>query len=94
MALVFGNERFGVSDEVMAGADGTFWIPMRGFTQSFNISAAASACVTRAVAWREEHLGGPGGDLTAEEAQALTRALLPAVGEAAGAAVRGTSRAE
>ena len=71
VALVFGNERFGVSADVKAGADGTFWIPMRGFTQSFNISAAASASITRAVAWRTEHLG-PGGDLTAEEAQALT----------------------
>src|SRR5215217_356959 len=60
LALVFGNERFGVSPEVLANVDGTFWIPMRGFTQSFNISAAASAAISRAVAWREEHLGGMG----------------------------------
>jgi tRNA (guanosine-2'-O-)-methyltransferase len=60
MALVFGNERTGVSDEVLAHADGTFWIPMRGFSRSMNISAAASACVTRAVAWRLEHLGQAG----------------------------------
>ncbi len=70
MALVFGNERFGVSDEVLSGADGVFWIPMRGFTQSLNISAAASACVTRGIAWRLEHWG-PEGDLTAGERQAL-----------------------
>ncbi|WP_224241699.1 TrmH family RNA methyltransferase [Hyalangium gracile] len=70
MAIIFGNERFGVSEEVLAGVDGTFWIPMRGFSQSINISAAASACVSRAIAWREEHLGKVG-DLTAEEAQAL-----------------------
>jgi len=70
VALVFGNERQGVSDEVLAGADGTFWIPMRGFSQSLNISAAASACITRAISWREEHLGNVG-DLTAEEAQVL-----------------------
>ncbi|HZI06285.1 MAG TPA: RNA methyltransferase, partial [Archangium sp.] len=70
VALVFGNERQGVSDEVLAGADGTFWIPMRGFSQSLNISAAASACITRAISWREEHLGSVG-DLTAEEAQVL-----------------------
>jgi tRNA (guanosine-2'-O-)-methyltransferase len=70
MALVFGNERYGVSEEVLAGVDGTFWVPMRGFSQSLNISAAASACISRAVAWRDEHLGGSG-DLTAEEAQAL-----------------------
>jgi tRNA (guanosine-2'-O-)-methyltransferase len=70
VALVFGNERQGVSEEVLAGADGTFWIPMRGFSQSLNISAAASACITRAISWREEHLGSVG-DLTAEEAQVL-----------------------
>ena len=70
VAIIFGNERFGVSEEVLAGVDGTFWIPMRGFSQSINISAAASACITRAIAWREEHLGKVG-DLTAEEAQEL-----------------------
>jgi len=70
IAIILGNERYGVSEEVLAGVDGTFWIPMRGFSQSVNISAAASACITRAIAWREEHLGKVG-DLTPEEAQAL-----------------------
>jgi tRNA (guanosine-2'-O-)-methyltransferase len=70
IAIIFGNERFGVSEEVLANVDGTFWIPMRGFSQSINISAAASACISRAIAWREEHLGKVG-DLTPEEAQAL-----------------------
>lgn len=70
MALVFGNERKGVSQDVLDGADGVFWLPMRGFTQSLNISAAASACISRAVAWRMEHLG-PGGDLTEQEASDL-----------------------
>lgn len=70
VALVFGNERFGVSDEVLKHADGTFWIPMRGFVQSMNISAAASACITRAVAWRVEHLG-QSGDLGPDETLAL-----------------------
>ncbi|WP_224365820.1 TrmH family RNA methyltransferase [Hyalangium versicolor] len=70
VAIIFGNERFGVSEEVLSGVDGAFWIPMRGFSQSINISAAASACISRAIAWREEHLGKVG-DLTAEEAQVL-----------------------
>lgn len=70
VALVFGNERNGVSEEVLAQADGRFWIPMRGFTQSLNISAAVSASVTRAVSWRVERLG-PDGDLTEPEADAL-----------------------
>ncbi len=71
VALIFGNERYGVSEEVLAGADGVFWIPMRGFTQSLNISAAASASITRAIAWRLEHQG-PAGDLSSEQAEALT----------------------
>ncbi|MFP2964358.1 TrmH family RNA methyltransferase [Myxococcus sp. 1LA] len=70
MALVFGNERYGVSEEVLAGVDGTFWVPMKGFSQSLNISAAASACISRAIAWRDEHLG-QSGDLSPEDAQAL-----------------------
>lgn len=70
VALVLGNERFGVSEEVLAYSDGTFWIPMRGFSQSMNISAAASACVTRAISWRLEHLG-PEGDLGEQERMQL-----------------------
>ncbi|QSQ17960.1 TrmH family RNA methyltransferase [Myxococcus landrumensis] len=71
VAIVLGNERFGVSDDVLNAVDGTFWIPMRGFSQSLNISAAASACISRAIAWRDEHLEGGSGDLPPEEAQAL-----------------------
>jgi tRNA (guanosine-2'-O-)-methyltransferase len=70
IALVFGNERFGVSPEVLGGADGVFWIPMRGFTQSLNVSAAAISSVTQAVAWRLRH-GGPMGDLSGGERTAL-----------------------
>jgi tRNA (guanosine-2'-O-)-methyltransferase len=72
IAMVFGNERFGVGDELLDAVDGVFWIPMRGFSQSFNISAAASACITRAVAWRHEHLG-PQGDLSDAEKAELTQ---------------------
>jgi tRNA (guanosine-2'-O-)-methyltransferase len=73
VAMVFGNERTGVSDEVLAHADGAFWIPMRGFSQSMNISAAASACVTRAVAWRQEHLGLSGDLSDADKAELRQR---------------------
>ena len=41
-ALVFGNERDGVSDELRAAADLSCIIPMDGFTESFNISVAAA----------------------------------------------------
>ncbi|MBB6328156.1 tRNA (guanosine-2'-O-)-methyltransferase [Algoriphagus iocasae] len=42
IALVFGNEHEGVSQEVIENADGLVHIPMHGFTESFNISVAAS----------------------------------------------------
>jgi tRNA (guanosine-2'-O-)-methyltransferase len=75
VAIVFGNERYGVSEEVLSLADGTFWIPMFGFTQSFNISAAASACVSRAIAWRLQKLGKVG-DLTPAELAELREKFL------------------
>jgi tRNA (guanosine-2'-O-)-methyltransferase len=42
MALVFGNEHEGISEEVKSKVDGLVHIPMRGFTESFNISVSAS----------------------------------------------------
>lgn len=42
IALVFGNEHEGISEEVKANADGLVHIPMLGFTESFNISVSAS----------------------------------------------------
>ena len=36
-ALVFGNERRGVSQVLSEAADGAFYLPMSGFTQSFNV---------------------------------------------------------
>ena len=42
LAVVFGNEHRGVSQEMRTLADGTFSIPMRGFVESLNISVAAA----------------------------------------------------
>ncbi|MFV3410123.1 TrmH family RNA methyltransferase [Bdellovibrio bacteriovorus] len=41
-ALVLGNERDGVTPEMIAAADQTIIIPMTGFVQSFNISVAGA----------------------------------------------------
>lgn len=41
-AILFGNEHSGISEEAVRLADGTFYIPMAGFVQSFNISVAAA----------------------------------------------------
>jgi tRNA (guanosine-2'-O-)-methyltransferase len=45
MALVFGNEHEGVSNAAMEAADGLVHIPMKGFTESFNISVSAAICL-------------------------------------------------
>ena len=42
IALVFGNEHEGISEEVKSKVDGLVHIPMRGFTESFNVSVSAS----------------------------------------------------
>lgn len=44
-ALVLGNEKEGVSEEMLAAADYKIKIPMYGFVQSFNISVAAALCL-------------------------------------------------
>jgi tRNA (guanosine-2'-O-)-methyltransferase len=70
VALVFGNEHRGVSDEALALADATFVIPMRGFVQSLNVSVAAAITLARAVERREVERGRHG-DLDDAEAAAL-----------------------
>jgi tRNA (guanosine-2'-O-)-methyltransferase len=42
VAVVFGNERRGVSRAFIERADHAFFLPMAGLTQSFNISVAAA----------------------------------------------------
>lgn len=47
-ALVFGNERRGVSDAALEQADGAFAIPMRGMVESLNISVACAVTLYEA----------------------------------------------
>lgn len=69
-AIVFGNEKDGVSLEARAAADGSVMIPMHGFVQSFNISVAAAICLHQAYRDRVARLGRQG-DVTPEQARAL-----------------------
>lgn len=64
-ALVFGNERDGVSREMLAASDQRCIIPIPGFVQSFNISVAAAVGLYHA--YRERERQGDGGDLTTAE---------------------------
>lgn len=45
LALVFGTELEGITDEVRNMADEFVKIPMYGFTESFNISVSAALCM-------------------------------------------------
>ncbi len=49
VALVFGNEHSGVSEEIRAMADGNFLIPQMGIIQSLNISVACAVSIYEAL---------------------------------------------
>jgi tRNA (guanosine-2'-O-)-methyltransferase len=56
VALVFGNETFGVSDEIRSFSDGDFIIPQVGIIKSLNISVACA--VTLYEAFRQKNVKG------------------------------------
>ena len=56
IALVFGNEHEGVSEEIRALADGNFIIPQVGIIKSLNISVACAVTVYEAM--RQKTLAG------------------------------------
>lgn len=56
IALIFGNEHNGVSDEIRALADGNFIIPQAGIIRSLNISVACAVSLYEA--FRQKSLAG------------------------------------
>lgn len=71
-ALVFGNERTGLTPQAVALADGNFVIPQMGFTQSLNISVACAVSLFEAQ--RQRALAGYYDEkprLTAEQQEQL-----------------------
>lgn len=56
VALVFGNEHSGVSEEIIAMADGNFIIPQVGIIKSLNISVACAVCLYEA--YRQKNNAG------------------------------------
>jgi tRNA (guanosine-2'-O-)-methyltransferase len=69
-ALVLGNEKDGVSAEMIQAADHRVIIPMEGFVQSYNISVAGALCFYQMY---QSHLQktGRAGDLNETEMQIL-----------------------
>jgi tRNA (guanosine-2'-O-)-methyltransferase len=75
-AFVFGNESRGVSDEAIAAADATVFIPMMGMVESLNVSVACA--VTLYEALRQRRAAGMYGAARwpAREVEARLRAWL------------------
>lgn len=48
VALVFGNEQRGITEEYLRFCDFSFRIPMHGMIQSLNVSVAAAVCLFEA----------------------------------------------
>eukprot|EP00929_Paragymnodinium_shiwhaense_P001344 TRINITY_DN10156_c0_g1_i3.p1 TRINITY_DN10156_c0_g1~~TRINITY_DN10156_c0_g1_i3.p1 ORF type:complete len:371 (+),score=97.35 TRINITY_DN10156_c0_g1_i3:74-1186(+) len=70
VAVIFGRELDGVSPELLQAADRRIYIPMHGFTESFNLSVAAALTLQRLFLLCPEARG----DLAVQERNTLRRA--------------------
>jgi tRNA (guanosine-2'-O-)-methyltransferase len=70
VALVFGNEMRGISDEARERADGALEIPMSGMVQSLNVSVACAVCLYEAY---RQRLAAGAYDLPKLRGEALER---------------------
>eukprot|EP01117_Protostelium_nocturnum_P013781 TRINITY_DN5184_c0_g1_i2.p1 TRINITY_DN5184_c0_g1~~TRINITY_DN5184_c0_g1_i2.p1 ORF type:complete len:345 (-),score=97.64 TRINITY_DN5184_c0_g1_i2:18-1052(-) len=66
LAIVFGNENRGVSKYMKQESDGLFELPMRGMSQSYNISASVAISMAYLNSW-----GGIQPDLSDEEKEQI-----------------------
>ncbi len=73
LALVFGNEHLGVSDEAAESADLNFHIPMSGMIESLNVSVACAVALYEA--HRQRIAAGP------EKPSAKEKKALEALGK-------------
>lgn len=64
VALVMGNERYGVGPDIMSACSARVRVPMRGFIESLNVSVTAAILLASATSGRE-------GDLSEMELQRL-----------------------
>jgi tRNA (guanosine-2'-O-)-methyltransferase len=72
LCIVMGNELKGISEEVKEYADASFYLPMAGFAESFNLSVAtAITCAHLSAASRNGHGPLRPGDLDPDEYHTL-----------------------
>jgi tRNA (guanosine-2'-O-)-methyltransferase len=70
LAIAFGNEHAGLSEEAIATCDGAIRVPMYGFSESFNLSVTVGIAMSQIASRRRAHLGAIG-DLTADHRRNL-----------------------
>ena len=70
IALVLGNEKSGISKEILEAADERVIIPMPGFVQSFNISVAGALCLYQIYQNRLQKMG-QNSDVTGKQIEIL-----------------------
>jgi len=70
LALAFGAEATGLSAKLLSACEGTFKVPMWGFSQSLNVSVAAGVALYHCAQARRRRLGREG-DLSPEELSSL-----------------------
>ncbi len=60
IAIAFGNEHAGLTDNAIAACDGALGVPMYGFTESFNLSVTVALAMSRIAARRRAAIGAVG----------------------------------
>ena len=79
VALVLGNERDGIHDELRAACKRSVRIPMRGFAESLNVSVTAAILLQHATAGRAGDLGQREKDFLLARALILTIPRAPEI---------------
>lgn len=69
LAVIMGSERDGLTKAAKSIADVRFWVPMSGFTDSFNVSVSCALALFDLTRRRRQFLG-TGGDLPYDESEA------------------------
>lgn len=69
LAVIMGSEHDGLTKAAKSMADVRFWVPMSGFTESFNVSVSCALALFDLTRRRRAHLG-VSGDLSYEESEA------------------------
>ena len=70
LCVLFGNEKLGLSEDMLSRCDLTFRIPMVGMSESLNLSVSAAIVLYATARARRAHLAAPG-DLAGAELELM-----------------------